>query len=64
MDNNIEHIWYCLKKCEEEGWFYFGHRAMPWCRCCKPLLVCRRVSEWFISCAEVREPMEREMRKV
>ncbi len=33
-DNNIEHIWYFLKKCEEKGWLYIGHRVMPWCWRC------------------------------
>jgi isoleucyl-tRNA synthetase len=33
-DNNIEHIWYFLKKCEENGWLYSGHRVMPWCWRC------------------------------
>ncbi|MDW8367949.1 MAG: isoleucine--tRNA ligase, partial [Abditibacteriales bacterium] len=33
-DNNIEHIWYFLKKCEEKGWLYQGRRIMPWCWRC------------------------------
>jgi isoleucyl-tRNA synthetase len=33
-DNNIEHIWYFLKKCEEKDWLYIGHRVMPWCWRC------------------------------
>ncbi|HKA54102.1 MAG TPA: class I tRNA ligase family protein, partial [Candidatus Binatia bacterium] len=33
-DNNIEHIWHFLKKCEELGWLYIGHRVMPWCWRC------------------------------
>jgi len=33
-DNNIEHIWRFLKKCEELGWLYVGHRVMPWCWRC------------------------------
>jgi isoleucyl-tRNA synthetase len=33
-DNNIEHIWYFLKKCEEKGWLYLGRRSMPWCWRC------------------------------
>ncbi len=33
-DNNIEHIWHFLKKCEENGWLYIGHRVMPWCWRC------------------------------
>jgi isoleucyl-tRNA synthetase len=33
-DNNIEHIWHFLKKCEELGWLYVGHRVMPWCWRC------------------------------
>jgi isoleucyl-tRNA synthetase len=33
-DNNIEHIWYFLKKCDAKGWLYLGHRVMPWCWRC------------------------------
>ena len=33
-DNNIEHIWYFLKRCDEKGWLYLGHRSMPWCWRC------------------------------
>ncbi len=33
-DNNIEHIWHFLKKCNDNGWLYKGHRAMPWCARC------------------------------
>jgi isoleucyl-tRNA synthetase len=33
-DNNIEHIWYFLKKCQDKGWLYLGHRVMPWCWRC------------------------------
>jgi len=33
-DNNIEHIWHFLKKCDELGWLTLGHRSMPWCWRC------------------------------
>src|SRR5712692_5840737 len=33
-DNNISHIWNALKLCQEKGWLYKGHRAMPWCARC------------------------------
>ncbi len=33
-DNNIEHIWHFLKKCEEKGWLTIGRRSMPWCWRC------------------------------
>jgi len=33
-DNNIEHIWYFLKKCHEKGWLYQASRVMPWCYRC------------------------------
>ena len=33
-DNNIEHIWYFLKKCHEKGWLYEDTRVMPWCTRC------------------------------
>ena len=37
-DNNIEHIWYFLGKCHENGWLYKGHRIMPWCTRCETSL--------------------------
>ena len=33
-DSNISHIWHVLKVCQERGWLYKGHRAMPWCARC------------------------------
>lgn len=33
-DANIEAIWHFLKKCDEKGWLYKGHRSMPWCVRC------------------------------
>ena len=33
-DNNIEHIWYFLKKCHDKGWLYESTRVMPWCIRC------------------------------
>ncbi|MFX1512465.1 MAG: isoleucine--tRNA ligase [Promethearchaeota archaeon] len=33
-DVNIEHIWHFLKKCQENGWLYKGHKVMPWCARC------------------------------
>ncbi|HZT07903.1 MAG TPA: isoleucine--tRNA ligase [Chloroflexota bacterium] len=33
-DNNIEHIWHFLKRCQERGWLYKGWRTMPWCTRC------------------------------
>lgn len=33
-DNNIEHIWYFLKKCYEKNWLYKGSKIMPWCLRC------------------------------
>ena len=33
-DRNIEHIWYFLKRCNQKGWLYRGHRVMPWCTRC------------------------------
>ena len=33
-DENIEHIWTFLKRCQENGWLYKGSRAMPWCMRC------------------------------
>lgn len=33
-DNNIESIWFFLKKCHEKGWLYKGKRILPWCIRC------------------------------
>ncbi len=33
-DNNIEHIWHFLKKCQEKGLLYQGNTVMPWCMRC------------------------------
>ena len=33
-DENIEAIWYFLKKCHASKWLYKGYRPMPWCARC------------------------------
>lgn len=33
-DENIEGIWYFLKKCHENGWLHQEHRCMTWCPRC------------------------------
>lgn len=33
-DENIEAIWYFLKKCHEKGWLYKGTKVLPWCNRC------------------------------
>lgn len=33
-DNNIQGIWYFLKKCHENGWLRQEHKPMPWCPRC------------------------------
>jgi len=33
-DENIESIWFFLKKCNENRWLYEGTRVMPWCYRC------------------------------
>ncbi|HVA24249.1 MAG TPA: isoleucine--tRNA ligase [Chloroflexota bacterium] len=33
-DQNIETIWFFLKRCQEKGWLYEGTRVMPWCIRC------------------------------
>src|SRR3989344_1565083 len=33
-DENIESIWYFLKKCHEKGWLYKGTKVLPWCIRC------------------------------
>lgn len=37
-DQNIEHIWHFLGKCNDNGWLYKGHRIMPWCTRCETSL--------------------------
>lgn len=33
-DENIEAIWYFLKKCHDNGWLRQEHKPMPWCPRC------------------------------
>lgn len=33
-DNNIEGIWYFLKRCHDKGWLYQDGHPMPWCTRC------------------------------
>ena len=33
-DDNIQAIWFFLKKCNEKGWLYKGKRILPWCIRC------------------------------
>jgi isoleucyl-tRNA synthetase len=33
-DENIEAIWFFLKRCNENKWLYEGTRVMPWCYRC------------------------------
>ncbi len=33
-DDNIEAIWFFLKKCHEKGWIYKGKKILPWCIRC------------------------------
>ncbi|MEK6936484.1 MAG: isoleucine--tRNA ligase [Nanoarchaeota archaeon] len=33
-DDNIQAIWYFLKKCHEKNWLYKGKRILPWCIRC------------------------------
>ncbi len=33
-DNNIQGIWYFLRKCNENGWLRLEHKPMPWCPRC------------------------------
>jgi isoleucyl-tRNA synthetase len=33
-DENIEYVWYFLKKCFEKGWLYKGLKVLPWCIRC------------------------------
>ena len=33
-DENIEGIWYFLKKCSDNGWLRQEHKPMPWCPRC------------------------------
>jgi isoleucyl-tRNA synthetase len=33
-DTNIEYVWRMLKKVNDEGWLYMGHRSTEWCPRC------------------------------
>ena len=33
-DPNISDIWKFLKRCDDLGWLYKGHKSMPWCPRC------------------------------
>ncbi len=33
-DDNIQAIWFFLKKCHEKNWLYKGKRILPWCIRC------------------------------
>ncbi len=33
-DDNIQSIWYFLKRCHEKNWLYKGKRILPWCIRC------------------------------
>ncbi|MBS3095257.1 isoleucine--tRNA ligase [Candidatus Woesearchaeota archaeon] len=33
-DNNIQSIWFFLKKCHENNWLYKGYKILPWCIRC------------------------------
>lgn len=33
-DNNIEHIWFFLRKCYDNKWLFRGADVMPWCYRC------------------------------
>lgn len=44
MDNNIEGIWYFLKKCHEKGWIVQYDRPMAWCPRCGTSLSAHEMS--------------------
>ena len=46
-DKNIEHIWYFLAKCHENGWLYKGYKVMPWCPRCGTSLSQHEQSDSF-----------------
>ncbi|MBU3905289.1 MAG: isoleucine--tRNA ligase [Nanoarchaeota archaeon] len=46
-DNNIIHIWHFLKKCNDKGWLYKGHRVQPWCTRCGTSLSQHEVSQGY-----------------
>jgi len=46
-DNNIEYVWYFLKKCFEKGWLYKGLRVLPWCPRCGTSLSSHEVSSGY-----------------
>jgi isoleucyl-tRNA synthetase len=46
-DNNIEYVWYFLKKCYEKGWLYKGSKVLPWCPRCGTSLSSHEVSSGY-----------------
>ncbi len=46
-DENIEMVWYFLKKCWEKNWLYIGNRSLPWCPRCGTSLSQHEVSAGY-----------------
>jgi isoleucyl-tRNA synthetase len=46
-DENIEMVWYFLKKCWEKNWLYIGNRSLPWCPRCGTSLSQHEVSSGY-----------------
>jgi isoleucyl-tRNA synthetase len=46
-DENIEMVWYFLKKCWEKNWLYIGNRSLPWCPRCGTSLSQHEVSSSY-----------------
>ncbi len=46
-DTNIEHIWFFLKKCHENGWLYQGERVMQWCPRCETSLSAHEMADSY-----------------
>ncbi|MFH1473395.1 MAG: isoleucine--tRNA ligase [Candidatus Aenigmatarchaeota archaeon] len=46
-DNNIEYVWFFLKKCYEKKWLYKGDKVLPWCPRCGTSLSSHEVSSGY-----------------
>ncbi|UCG04322.1 MAG: isoleucine--tRNA ligase [Candidatus Heimdallarchaeota archaeon] len=46
-DQNIEHIWYFLKTCNEKSWLYQSRLVMPWCPRCSTSLSAHEMADSY-----------------
>lgn len=46
-DNNIEHIWNFLAKCQVKGWLYQKETVLPWCQRCATSLSTHEMADSY-----------------